>query len=216
MNRLVQLEYSEKCPLCRGNVLHAVDGELICSRCGAVLGYSSDSMIQYRRSIEPNLYNAIHVGSEANFADGGRLLHCYNNKNEQLSLFSNLCDRLSLPWHIALECWLYYSKLLKCVNMGSAELAMLVVYTVCNKYSLQKSQEEISDAVVLIYARRYLPTIQRILLNFANEVYRCRDADMVETYMQFLEIDERVKRRARKIFSILKNVNLKKVMNVAC
>ncbi|MEM1950844.1 MAG: hypothetical protein QXE95_00085 [Candidatus Nitrosocaldus sp.] len=215
MNKLVQLKYDEKCPLCKGNVLHAVDGEVICSRCGAVLGYSNDGMIQYRRSIEPNLYNAIHIGSEADL-DGSRYIRYNNNRNEQLSLFSNLCERLSLPWHITLECWLYYSKLLKCVKMGSAELAMLVVYTICNKYSLQKGQEEISDAVAVVYARRYLPTIQRILLNFANEVYRCKDANMVEIYMQLLNIDERARRRARKILSIINNVNLKKVMSVAC
>ncbi|GBC72777.1 hypothetical protein HRbin04_00170 [archaeon HR04] len=217
MNRLVQLEYSRSCPLCKGNLLHAADGEIICSRCGAVLGYSSnndDSIIRYRR-IEPKLYNAVHVGTEAYLSRSTRFYS--SSKDEQLlSLFSNLCERLSLPWHITFECWSYYSKLLKCVKMGSAELAMLVVYTVCNRYSLRKSQEEIRDAVELVYARRYLPTIQRILLNFANEVYRCKDANMVEMYMHFLDIDERARRRARKILSIINNVNLKRVMNLAC
>lgn len=214
MNKLVQLEYGERCPLCRSILLHSIDDEVVCSRCGAVLGYSSDNPIQCNRSVEPNLYSTFHVGSVSHPMDASRSLHY--NRNTNLSLFSNLCERLLLPRHVALECWMYYSKLLKGIKMGSAELAMLVVHTVCKRYSLQRSQEEIRDAVALVYARRCLPTLQKVLSNFANEVYGCRDAKMIELYMQFFEMDDRSRKRAMKILSIINGLDLKRVMDIAC
>lgn len=216
MNKLVQMEYGGRCPLCRSSVLHSIDGEVVCSKCGAVLGYSDYDVIQYKRSIEPNLYNTFHVGSEAYSIDGTSRAIRYHNRNTYLSHFSNLCERLSLPRHIALECWMYYSKLLKSVKMGSAELAMLVVYTLCKRYSLQRDQEEIKDTVALVYSRRCLPTIQKVISNFTDEMYRCKDLGMIELYMQLLDMDDRSRRRARKILSIIRDLNLKKVMNIAC
>ncbi|MFN4337125.1 MAG: hypothetical protein ACK4FV_06055 [Candidatus Nitrosocaldus sp.] len=216
MNKLVQMEYSERCPFCRSSILHSIDNEVVCSRCGAVLGYSNDNTIQYKKGIEPNLYNTLHVGSEVYPVDGSGRSMRYCNRNMYLSNFSNLCERLSLPNYIALECWMYYSKLLKSVKMGAAELAMLVVYTVCKRCSLPRNEEEISDAIALVYSRRCLPTIEKVISNFTDEMYRCKDLSLIELYMQFLDMDCRSRRRARKVLSIIKDINLKKVIDVAC
>ncbi len=216
MNKLVQVEYSERCPFCRSNILHSIDSEVVCSRCGAVLGYSNDNTVQYKKIIEPNLYNTLHVGSEVYSIDGSSRSIRYCNRNVHLSHFSNLCERLSLPKYIALECWMYYSKLLKSVRMGAAELAMAVVYTVCKRYSLPRNVEEISDAVALVYSRRCLPTIQRVISNLTDEMCRCKDPSLIELYMQFLDMDCRSRRRARKILSIIRDISLKKVIDVAC
>ncbi|MCS7141826.1 MAG: TFIIB-type zinc ribbon-containing protein [Candidatus Nitrosocaldus sp.] len=213
MNKLVQLEYGGRCPFCSNTTLHHVDSEVVCSRCGAVLGYDYDGSNGSGWRGNVNLYNSVRLGCSANDPPDGRQL--MRERDRHLSLFSNLCEKLFLPRHIALECWRNYRRLLRCTEMGAAELALLVIHMASKRYSMRRSYDEVRDAVASIYGRRSIPTIERILSNFADEVYRCRDADRAELYMEFLGMDERSRRRAKRVLSLLNGVDLRRVIDIA-
>ncbi len=210
MEQLVQLG-TYRCVVCNNNVLYSDNNEIVCSKCGTVLGY--DNIIiygNYTTASEINLYNMVSIGSKVNH----KYIHDFN---DELSLFSNLCDRLELPRYISIECWRNYKKLTKYLDMSNAEIATLSIYFTCKKYSYkQYNKALLIDIVASIYSRACLPTLDKLISNFLDKVYKCNDKDAMQFYLTLLSDDDRVKVRAVKVFTLLTKANLKEVLALAC
>ncbi len=211
MEQLVQLGTC-RCIVCNNRVLYSDNNEIVCSKCGTVLGYDNISYDNYTTASELNLYNMVSIGSKVNYTS-----NYIHNFNDELSLFSNLCDRLELPRYIAIECWKNYKKLTKYLGISNAEIATLAIYFTCKKYSYkQYNKDLLIDIVASIYSRVHLPTLDKLISNFLDRVYKCNDKDAMQFYLTLLSDDDRVKGRALKVSKLLTKTNLKEVLALAC
>ncbi len=203
MEQLVQVGTYDRCKLCNSRVVYSDNYEIVCPRCGSVLGYDNMNYNYYTAS-RLNLYNMVSIGCKA----------ISINSRDELSLFSNLCDRLGLPRHITIECWRNYRKLAKYLHASGAEIAVLAVYFTCKRYSYQYDESMLIDVAASIYSRSSLPTLERLVSNFLNNIYGCDDKEAIQFYITLLNND-RARSRAIKVSMLLGKASLKEVLSLA-
>ncbi len=202
MEQLVQVGTCDRCSICNSSIVYYDNYEIVCPRCGSVIGY--DNIYNYYSTASRlNLYNMVSIGCKGS-----------SISRDELSLLSNLCDRLGLPRHIAIECWRNYRKLAKYMHASSAELAMLAVYFTCKRYSYRYDESMLIDAATSIYSRSSLPTLERLVSNFLNNIYKCNDKEAIQFYITLLN-DDRVRSRAIKVSMLLGKSSLKEVLSLA-
>jgi len=162
----------------------ASNGERVCTKCGVVIdgprdGASSDTVI--RNSKTANLYHLNVVGSgnrapnlPASCGRSGRELRrrvhhdSMDRKDRNVSMFSNACDRISLPVTLQQAALSEFQR----ISDGgftakmAADRACYAIYVTCVSHGIATAQEEIISAVRASYNRKKMPTMTKIMFRY--------------------------------------------------
>lgn len=131
------------------------DYEIVCKRCGVVLGTDNSQEIATQSTL--NLFHEIEPGTKPVKAEFTKRIH--EPKNSDASFFSNTCHKLDLPRHCYIEAWNTYKKLRRNTNCSKAEIASFALFCSCKRYSIPRSEEEIGDAIRMGFKVKRVPTI---------------------------------------------------------
>lgn len=151
-------------------------GESVCVACGVVTGTErwagTEGMAGESRA---NLYEAVEVGSreaapamsfamERGSGDIRRYFRGRMVPGRELSDFSNMCEKVSLPMAVQEYAWVLYRRAARAgAGRGTAERACWAVRTACRTHGVPRSDTEVMAAAMAAYGRRRLPEMFTIL-----------------------------------------------------
>jgi len=196
---------------CSHAVQHTVGEEIVCAKCGTVIGYNGEQDVALGSQLK--LFHMVEPGSRSPKRNG--FVH---DRKAESSYFSNACDKLALPKFASLEAWQNYCKIVKNIKCSRAEAACFSLFVVCRRYSIPRKDEEIREAVRMGLCVKRAPTILRSfsrLKNRAEELgIECDGHESADYYLnlylskaQHYSPDQltfnKVKQRARKLFHSL-------------
>lgn len=139
----------------RNNHVITENYEIVCKRCGVVLGTDNSQEVATESTL--NLFHEIEPGTKPVKAEFTKRTH--DPKRSDASYFSNTCHKLDLPRHCYLEAWNAYKKLRRNTSCTKAQIASFALFCSCKRYSIPRSEEEIRDAIRLGFKVKRVPTI---------------------------------------------------------
>lgn len=160
---------------CRHERTVTDDGERVCVVCGVVTGTEQCAPPGVAGESRANLYEAVEVGSREaapamSFAmdrGSGDIRRYFRGRlvpGRQLSDFSNMCEKVSLPMAVQEYAWTLYRRAAReGAGRGAAERACWAVRGACRSHGVPRSDAEIRGAAMAAYGRRRLPEMFTIL-----------------------------------------------------
>ncbi|MFY9299913.1 MAG: hypothetical protein WAO91_01815 [Candidatus Nitrosotenuis sp.] len=192
--------------------------EIVCKRCGVVLGTDNSQEISTESTL--NLFHEIEPGTKPVKIDCTKRTHEHRS---DISLFSNACDKLDLPRYCYLEAWNTYTKLRNNTTYSKADIASFALFTASRRYSIPKSEKEIQDAIRMAFRVKRVPTMlkvfSRIKLTAENLGINYKDEKKSESYYLNLYLTKEqqklgsmidfdlVRKRARVLFEAMSGTN---------
>lgn len=136
--------------------------EVICKKCGTVLGIDNTEEIDSKSII--NLFQEIQPGCKPVRLEATARIH---DQKFASSVFSNACDKLSLPRHVALDAWHIFTKLIKCeqsrkTSLTYGAIAVFALFVSCRRFGISKSDSQIKSVIKLCFSIKHLPTLLKI------------------------------------------------------
>lgn len=190
--------------------------EIVCKRCGVVLGTDNSQEIATESTL--NLFHEIEPGTKPARLECTKRTHEHRSDT---SLFSNACDKLDLPRHCYLEAWNTYTKLRNNTTYSKADIASFALFTASRRYSIPKSEQEIQDAIRMAFRVKRIPTMLKVFsrikltaetlgINYKDEsesyylnLYLAREQQKLGPKVDF----DLVRKRARTLFEAMSGTN---------
>lgn len=136
------------------NHVETENHEIVCKRCGVVLGTDNSQEVPTESIL--NLFHEIEPGTRPVKLECTKRTH---EKKPDSSLFSNTCDKLDLPRYCYLEAWNTYAKLRNNTSLCRAYIAGFALFSVCRRYSIPRSQDDIQTAIRIGFKVKRVPSI---------------------------------------------------------
>ena len=152
-------------------------GEVICAKCGMVLNdFMNDDREMYTPISKTNLFDRKEIGSRNYIPDTkeGERIKKYlrsgiydgerKKSRDNLSRFSNVCEKLSLSQGLIDYSWTLFTRAIKTQPVRyTAESVCWAIFCACKKHAHPLSVAEIQNVVRMIWGRKEISHMTSIL-----------------------------------------------------
>lgn len=167
---------------CNHSTTATIDNDVVCSSCGVVID-EIDTQFHHlsnkKSESSPNLYEVKSMGSKQeipNTPQNKALRNYYRGSSgrrgikddRNLSSFSNVCEKLSLPLHVQTSALDQFNKACKEIPRKTAEHACWSISDACKAHGIPRTDNDIISAVELAFGRKKLPSMMKISFSHSS------------------------------------------------
>ncbi len=123
-------------------IITATNGELVCGKCGVVVGQEDDSPTTINSTT--NLFQDYSLGTKQT---GEFHSEKFIQVSKPLNVISNICQALELPKYISQDIYRWNNVITKRIDMTKAKIIFLTIYVICRYNSIPLSEEKLGKII---------------------------------------------------------------------